>query len=250
MIKRITRSLLSSHHSKPLLCLGLLLIGVPSGASAQTMMSDWLPSITLNNLQNQVLWAPYQETKKNQQNPTSAPPQPVANPVALRFTFDPVLRKTVVNEFATVMNGHDPATPLGRFFASDPIGAEHKRMVALGLSPNNLGDVMTMFIASNWAFARGQAARPSRATMLAFRAQVGGSFATTPSLSKMSNAAKQRQADSALLLIAITAGVIEGARDNPKELKNAAASASQTLKNIGLDSAQFELTPQGMSAAE
>ena len=156
----------------------------------------------------------------------------------------------MVNEFATVMNGRDPTTPLGRFFASDPIGAEHKRMAALRLSPNNLGDVMTMFIASNWAFARGQAARPSRSTMLAFKAQVGVSFATTPGLSKMSNAAKQRQADSALLLTAITAGVIEGARDNPKEVKNAAASASQTLKNIGLDPALFELTPQGMSAAE
>lgn len=204
--------------------------------------------------QNQALRDANQRLAKKLTSDVDAPREsgspPVANPVFLRFTPDLALRKSVASQFASALSGGDPASSASRFVASGAaLSDAHRRMAALGLAPHNLGDAMAFFLASHWSFTQGSAAPPARPTMLALKAQMAAMLGSQPNLAQMPNAAKQQQADSMLILTAVSMQEMQKVQGDPAGIEAVAASASQMLKGMGFDPAAFELTAQGMVAA-
>jgi hypothetical protein len=208
--------------------------------------SGWVDSENINRM-NRVL---DEQAKPKSSAPYERQNAVPANPALLRFTPDLALRKLVASQFASALGGGNAETPSGRFVASGAaLSDAHQRMTALGLAPNNMGDAMAFFLASHWSFTRGGAAPPNRPTMQALKAQMAAMLGSQPSVTQMPNSAKQQQADSMLILTAVSTQEMAKAQGNPAGTEAIAASASQLLKGMGFDPAIFELTPQGMVPA-
>ena len=122
----------------------------------------------------------------------------------------------------------------------------HRKMTGLGLSPNNMDDTLALFVASHWSLARGQSALPPQPVMAAVKAQFATILIAQPTTAELSDAAKQQQADSMMILAAVSLREIENTKGNPKATEAISASATRLLKGMGFDPAGFDLTTQGM----
>lgn len=187
-----------------------------------------------------------QKQKRDDVAVRAAPPSAVAT---LRFTPASALRKAALTQFAATTGSSSVDTPLGSFLLTgNPVAGIDQQMVSLGLSPTNLGDVTAMFIINQWLFAREITTPPARATTQSVRAQMQRVLLSEPRLGQMTNAAKQREADPMMILMAVMTKVGEGAASSPSATKSLAAAATKTLIGMGLDPAEVELTAQGMQA--
>ena len=167
----------------------------------------------------------------------------------LRFRPDPVLRVSITSQFAKALSNGSPKSPAGRYVTSgEALRDMHKRMLGLGLSPNDIGDTLALFVASHWSFARGQAALPPQPAMQAVKTQFASILVAQPTTAELSDAAKQQQGDSMMILAAVTMREIVNAKEDPKAIEVIAASATRLLKGMGFDPEQFELTSKGMVA--
>jgi hypothetical protein len=212
---------------------------VPSFDTSQSIIRDVLN----REMINRVVLEGAGESKASPR-PSGAP---AVSPVSLSFTPNLALRQSTTAKLAAGFGQSGVASPYRRFVASgEALSVMHRKMSALGLSPNNLGDAMAFFIASHWTLARGKSAFPTRAVMRAFKTQLSGVMSTQPGAIQMTNAGKQNQADSGLLLLALMTRGMEEARGEPSATARIGASATRTLIGIGFDPATFDLTTQGM----
>jgi hypothetical protein len=218
------------------------------------MFQGYLQGYLRTDLNNRLIQqAAEQKTETRPRNGPRFLGPPIGKPPdlnVLRFTPDLALRKTIAGEYVKTVADGQSSTPLGRFLIDGALSGMHRRMVAAGLSPSNVAHNFAFFIASHWSMARGNTILPPRPALIAFSKQVAGMLAEQPAAPRMTNAAKQRQADSAMLLNAIMLRAMEEARGDPEASSGIAASASQMLKGMGFDPARFNLTAQGLVAVK
>jgi hypothetical protein len=165
----------------------------------------------------------------------------------LLFAIDTTSRAAMVARFAPSVQSEVPDSPLVSFLSvGNPLAGIDRRMAAFGLSPTNLGDVMAMFIASQWSYSRGSAELPSRDVVQAVKSQFGATMAAQPAVARMSDADKQQVADSAMILTAILAKTIEDAAGNQQTVEEVASVATETLIDLGFDPQKITLTAEGI----
>ena len=232
--------------TKPLFAAILWLFWAPSAQAQYTPLINPLTRTTIP----QVIQCP--GCNKARSQVPDQPQTPLAeddgiNLSYLRFSFDPALRKSITAQFAKTIGDGDAKSPAGRYVSSGAaLGDMQRRMTGLGLTANDIGDTFALFLASHWSLARGQATLPPRHVMQAVKTQMAAILIAQPTTAELSNAAKQQQADSMMILAAVSMREIVNANKDPKAMATIAASATRLLKGMGFDPAQFELTTQGI----
>ena len=224
-------------------------------AQSTTMMSDFLPTMNMINLQNNVLWRPYQE-KSNNSKPNINSSKSAVRPAAtnqLSYTPSLARRKQNLAQFVAKSRAVNPegATQLSQILAStDVISAVGKAMNAVGLRSDNLADAYAVYWSSAWHASVGSLATPTRAQFAKMKTQAGEALAATPGLIGASDEQKQQFAEALLLQAVLIDGSMEGAKGNPTQLKAVAKAVRQGAKAMGLDLDVMTLTDQGFTLAK
>lgn len=224
-------------------------------AQSTVMFENFLPTMNMTNLQNEVLWKPYQEksngpnSSANRNNPAPV----VTGNVQLNYTPSLARRKQNLAQFAAKSRAADAAgdDDLARLFAStDLITAMEKALVPYGLRTDNVADAYTAYWISAWLAAHGRIEDNSRAQVQAVKRQAVLALVAIPAIASAPNEKKQEFAEALLIQAALIEGSMAGAKGNPVQLKAVAKAVRQGANASGLDLDAMTLTETGFESVK
>ena len=228
-------------------CLLIVIGSNRAVAQSTTIMTDFLPTMNMINLQNHVLWNPYQ--KKTTPNKARLTVRPnVVN--QLSYTPSLVRRKQNLAQFVARSRAVDPegSNQLAQVFASnDVILAASKAMAKFGLRSDNLADVYALYWSSTWLASVGSSATPTRAQFAKVKTQSGAALAAVPNVIGASDQQKQQFAEALLVQTLLIEASVEKAQHNPAQRKEIANAVLQGARAMGLDLATMTLTNEGFT---
>ena len=216
-------------------------------AQSTTIMTDFLPTMNMINLQNHVLWNPYQKkTTPNKARLT------VRTSVVNQLSYTPSLarRKQNLAQFVARSRAVDPegANQLAQVFASnDVISAASKEMAKFGLRSDNLADVYALYWSSVWLASVRSSATPTRAQFAKVKTQSGAALAAIPTVIGASDKQKQQFAEALLVQTLLIEASVEGAKNNPAQRQAIANTVLQGAKAMGLALDTMTLTDEGFT---
>ena len=231
-----------------------LFAGGQAHAQSTVMFDNFLPTMNMTNLQNYVLWHPYQE-KSNKPNPNVnryKPPPVVTGNNKLSYTPSLARRKQNLAQFVAKSRAADPAAgdELAKMFAStDLIGVIGKALVPYGLRTDNVADAYTTYWLSAWLAAHGRIEDNSRAQAQAIKRQAVLALLAVPAVAGASDPAKQEFAEALLIQAGLIDSAMRQAQSNPKQLAAIGRAVRQGAKASGLDLDAMTLTETGFETA-
>lgn len=222
--------------------LAALLLAAPAAAQYQ-MVSPMLyhgPAISLRDHVN----------SQNAATPTPTPDQ-AARPATLTYRPDPARRRDNLARFVAQVRPFDPqgADNLAQLFArGDFLASLQADLTPMGLSVDNVADAYTTYWISAWQASRGETGNPPKAQVAAVQAQTAKALSATPAFARASNADKQDMAESLWLQLVVLESAVNGAKNNPEQLRSVGQAAAQGARGMGLDVTRMTLTDQGFVA--
>ncbi len=224
---------------------------VPSFETSQSIIRD---SFNRRMMDRQILDNAQDNGQDGDQpvQPRQKRPANIAtNPSALRFAASPAIRRSIETRFAATMKQQDPNGFFNaRLPAGPPVVAMHKRMIAAGLTPDDVGSAVALYLATHWSMANRSATLPSRTLVMGLKSQFSAGLGSLPAFARADHASKQQFTDDLLLRALAFSAMIETvvAAGDQKSLSQLSSRAVRELKEFGVDPAQMTLSAQGFVA--
>jgi hypothetical protein len=172
---------------------------------------------------------------------------PSASPKSLNFTPSMAQRKKNVADYVAHVAkiAPDYAPQLASEFTNGAVFDQYGQMLeSVGLDTNNVGDNLAVWWISAWEASMARPVATPNAAYVNVSGQARRVLASD-SFSKMSNADKQKFADSLMIQSLILANQIDQAKGNPDVAKKLAIGIKQGAKKLGFDLESMTLTEDG-----
>ncbi|WP_375286118.1 DUF6683 family protein [Sphingomonas sp.] len=117
-----------------------------------------------------------------------------------------------------------------------------------GMSPDNLVDTTTVYLAAAWLASRGNTGDPTPAQLRGLRNQVARTFSTMPQLLAAPEALKQELGEANILQASVSSAVVnQAAGQDPAYAAKARAAVVQGVKSTyQIDLSRMDLTANGL----
>ncbi len=167
----------------------------------------------------------------------------------LLFRRDPKIAREINTGMAKALankTGIDPEKLIMQFNSGDLQQSFRKLLVKSGFNPDDLADVMAAYWIGAWEIVHGT--EPSPAAIKAARSQLRGMFIESKSMHDLSNADKQRAAETFgnLLVLGFTSYLPLKDGSKPDQLADLQETYQQLSIQQGFDLRRFNLTHQGL----
>ncbi|RYG41479.1 hypothetical protein EON79_20710 [bacterium] len=174
--------------------------------------------------------------------------RPKAAPARLTFIPSAAQRKQNLAAYVAKIRTKDPAGAdrLQKMFAErDVFGMMGQKMGPVGLRTNNVADAYALWWVVAYSAAHGKEVPMNRALLTAVRAQTVRAFGSASGASKLTDAVKQRVAESCLLEALMIDTMMESARGKSDLIKAIGQAVRQGARNSGVDLDTYQLTAKG-----
>lgn len=184
--------------------------------------------------------------------PSTAPRRVNAAQVIARTTYrpDPAVRNRVYARAVQMMAkaGSADTNKFRQILVSGKMRNEVAGILGRnGMSPNNLVDTTTLYLAVAWLTTHGNNGAPSAAQLAGLRRQVALAYGSIPQIMAMSNAAKQELAESNILQASLSSTLAEQASKDPaSSAKARSVIANWVQQSYSVDLRRVSLTCQGL----
>ncbi|VWX54251.1 DUF6683 family protein [Novosphingobium sp. 9U] len=173
-------------------------------------------------------------------------------PSPTHFTRDPALLAAKEQELIAATRAQNPAMAdaLQKAFSQDIIAQIAPQLRTVGLDPDDVADMTTVYWVNAWEAANGLVGRePDRALVQGARRQIAGVLAKNPALAKMTDAQKQDIADTMIIQGLLVDARMQAVAKQPaaqrKQMSDAIAGEAQQM--LKTDLRAVTLTPQGFT---
>ncbi|HST44724.1 MAG TPA: DUF6683 family protein [Luteimonas sp.] len=121
-------------------------------------------------------------------------------------------------------------------------------LAGYGYSPRNLGDVLAAHLVIAWEIANGKDSTRQPAGQRAVRRQLAQPLASVPGVARMSDAAKQAQAERTAYMTMIWAAAYQELKDgrDPDQLRSLQDSVRARFRDTGVDLQRLDLGAGGL----
>ena len=165
-------------------------------------------------------------------------------------TYKPsaAIRKGNVNDFVARLRRANPqfaATIAPGLTKGDPFAAVAPGLKRYGMRTNDVADAITLYFATVYYGARGEAGDPPEGHARALRDQIRATVGRS-AIARASDARKQRAAEPLFLLALLNEALVRRAVADGKEDEMKEAMAQQGRSVLGFDVRQIRLTERGI----
>jgi ketosteroid isomerase-like protein len=182
----------------------------------------------------------------------SSRPAPMATPQSLTFTPSQTQRKKNIADYVSSVAkiAPDYAPQLVAEFGDGAVFDQYGQMLGgIGLDANDLGDNLAVWWITAWEAAQGRPVETNPASFGKVKAQVAR-ILSEKALTAMSNADKQRYADSLTIQTLVLTNQIDQVNGNPAMARQLADGIKAGAKTMGFDLDAMTLTEDGFVSAK
>ena len=177
---------------------------------------------------------------------------PTATPQSLTFTPSTSQRKKNIADYISGVAkiAPDYAPQLAAEFGDGRVFDQYGQMLGgIGLNANDVGDNLAVWWVTAWEAAQGRPVETNPAAFVKVKAQVGR-ILSEKALTAMSNAEKQKYADSLAIQTLVLANQIDQAKNSPDKAQELAAGINAGAKKMGFDLESMTLTQDGFKSVK